>query len=195
MEPARYLPYAAYMLALFIFLIPIFATPIFIAPNDENTATTVYTIYALTCHQLTSRSFCYFPTKVSIEDCFSSSTLQLTRANTVVKDGAVGYKFPVCARDVGFYSAAFLGGILFAIVRRLDDDAVPRLRYFIIALIPIGIDGITQLFGWRESTNLLRFLTGALAGIVVPFYLFPIINKIIFSRQVKTMEKKAEKKI
>jgi uncharacterized membrane protein len=33
-----------------------------------------------------------------------------------------------------------------------------------ILLIPGGIDGVTQLIGGRESTNLLRILTGILLG-------------------------------
>ncbi|MEM3127031.1 MAG: DUF2085 domain-containing protein, partial [Candidatus Woesearchaeota archaeon] len=30
----------------------------------------------------------------------------------------------------------------------------------ILATIPIGIDGITQLLGWRECTNDIRIITG-----------------------------------
>jgi uncharacterized membrane protein len=36
-----------------------------------------------------------------------------------------------------------------------------------ILLLPGGIDGITQMFGSRESNNLLRVITGLLLGIGV----------------------------
>jgi uncharacterized membrane protein len=32
-------------------------------------------------------------------------------------------------------------------------------------MIPAAADGFTQLFGWRESNNNLRFLTGFIGGI------------------------------
>ncbi len=31
---------------------------------------------------------------------------------------------------------------------------------FALLFIPTALDGFTQLFGWRESTNLLRLATG-----------------------------------
>jgi hypothetical protein len=31
-------------------------------------------------------------------------------------------------------------------------------------LLPVAVDGFTQLFGWRESTNELRVLTGVFTG-------------------------------
>ena len=34
----------------------------------------------------------------------------------------------------------------------------------LLALLPVAVDGFTQLFGWRESTNGLRVLTGAFTG-------------------------------
>ena len=38
--------------------------------------------------------------------------------------------------------------------------------YIAIALIiPCGVDGFTQLWGWRESNNNLRFITGLMAGV------------------------------
>jgi len=42
------------------------------------------------------------------------------------------------------------------------------LEIIIIAvalIIPTFLDGLTQLFGFRESNNTLRFLSGFLAGV------------------------------
>ena len=32
-------------------------------------------------------------------------------------------------------------------------------------IIPTFIDGVTQLFGLRQSNNILRFVTGLIAGV------------------------------
>lgn len=39
------------------------------------------------------------------------------------------------------------------------------LSFAIMLLIPTAIDGLTQLKGYRESNNALRFFTGLLGGL------------------------------
>lgn len=34
----------------------------------------------------------------------------------------------------------------------------------LVAIAPLAVDGLTQLLGWRESDNYVRFFTGSLAG-------------------------------
>jgi len=43
----------------------------------------------------------------------------------------------------------------------------------------MAVDGLTQLFGLRESTNEIRIVTGSMAGIIISFYMIPIINRLI----------------
>ncbi|MFB0546840.1 MAG: DUF2085 domain-containing protein, partial [Anaerolineae bacterium] len=45
-----------------------------------------------------------------------------------------------------------------------------------ILLLPIAIDGVTQLLGLRASTNLLRALTGALAGSGFGLFIYPTLE-------------------
>ena len=40
------------------------------------------------------------------------------------------------------------------------------LTVILVSLVPLGIDGVGQLLGFWESTNLIRFITGLPAGIV-----------------------------
>ncbi len=79
----------------------------------------------------------------------------------------------VCARDTGMFVAFF--GLLLALslLRRERSAGIPS--FATIALCVAGIlflawDGLTSYLGWRESTNLLRFLSGATggAGLAVP---------------------------
>jgi len=165
--------YKVYMAVLFLFTMPIFITP-FLAARQDPLAGTLYVFYSFTCHQQVSRSICYFP-DAGIQDC--SDAPAHYRAYEVEKGGMAGYPFPVCARDVGIYAAALLGGALLYFLRKSDDDVVPNPLWFIIALIPIGLDGGTQLLGWRESTNLLRLATGGIAGFAFSFYCVPLLNR------------------
>lgn len=48
----------------------------------------------------------------------------------------------------------------------------------IVFLVPMAIDGTIQFFGLRESTNIIRLLTGFLGGIGVILFLYPRIWKM-----------------
>ncbi|HIH22435.1 TPA: DUF2085 domain-containing protein [Candidatus Micrarchaeota archaeon] len=169
---------------LFIILTAVVTVPIFIVPLLVQSIPQVFSfthdIYSPTCHQLTSRSLCYFPKNGSFgsfEDCFSSPEFNESKAVSVNKFGTIGYKMPVCSRDVGIYSFMLVGGILFSFVRKKDEVALPPAIWLILALVPLGIDGTGQLLGFWESTNTMRIITGAIAGFVVPFYAIPLLNR------------------
>lgn len=183
----KYLGYAIYMGLSLLFLGPIFITP-FLAQSYPQAFQFLQAAYAPTCHQLAVRSLCYFQNG-SIGDCEQPGTSVIGRQQTVDVDGIPGYKFPVCARDVAIYGAMILGGVLFAFLRKVDDKVAPPFIYFAIALVPIALDGGTQLIGLRTSTNELRIITGFIAGIAVPFYVIPMLNMFILGRDGKKTEK------
>lgn len=187
-EYMKYLGYALYMVLVLLLLGPIFVAP-FIAQGMPGLFNSLQDVYAPACHQLANRSLCYFADG-SIGDCVQDSIDGIGRQRIVHTDGDVlGYKFPVCARDVAIYGAMILGGLVFPFVRKVDDKIAPPLIYFIIALVPIALDGGTQLIGIRESTNDLRLITGFIAGIVVPFYLIPILNMFVLGPDKKAFRK------
>ena len=84
-----------------------------------------------------------------------------------------GSNMGLCARCFSVYSAMFILCILYVFF-----DMSVSLKYrSIIALslvVPLLLDGITQYFSLRESNNLLRLLTGFLAGIGISIIFFPI---------------------
>jgi len=81
-----------------------------------------------------------------------------------------GYQVALCQRDVAFYGSLFLGGLLFALHRQLRPL---NWRLFLLAVAPMAVDGLTQLVGLRESTWLLRSITGALFGFASVWLLYP----------------------
>ena len=85
-----------------------------------------------------------------------------------------GHQFPVCARCTGFYS-----GLVVYLVYSLFYSHPYSLNMLILSMIlmiPVAVDGVTQYFGPRESTNTLRFVTGFIGGIGLIIFL-----KIVFT--------------
>jgi len=132
---------------------------IFLAPYlyDKNRflSLLIYSIYSQICHQLPERSYYIF-----------------------------NHKIGVCARCFGIYTGALLGMLIYPFVRRLDNFKIPNRWYLILALLPMGVDGTTQLLGLRESFNELRFITGFIVGFVALFYILPVFLGVIKEKKV-----------
>ncbi len=169
------LGYKIYIAILALFTLPILITPL-LAASGNPVAPGLYWFYGLTCHQMVSRAICYFP-GAGISDCTESSELVPYRIFQVEKGRMEGYAFPVCSRDIGIYLSALFSGILAFFLKKADESEVPNPIWFMLALVPIAIDGGTQLIGLRESTNFLRLLTGAIAGFAFSFYCIPLMNR------------------
>lgn len=79
-----------------------------------------------------------------------------------------GVPMPICARCVGVYAGLLAGLWIAAVALARRTVIFPReLAMRIVALVaitPLGIDGLTQLAGLRESNNPLRIVTGVIAG-------------------------------
>jgi uncharacterized membrane protein len=103
----------------------------------------------------------------------------------------LGWKVAFCERDVAIYVVIGLCGFAYAIVRKLNIKVpyLPFWAYILIAIVPMGLDGFSQLFAnppfygfglsfypIRESTPFLRTLTGALFGLGNAWLVFPYID-------------------
>lgn len=88
-----------------------------------------------------------------------------------------GYYFPVCSRCTGFYLAAF-SYFLFAYFFYIQYTAPLILIAFLMLISPF-VDGFTQLYGLRESNNILRFCTGLTGGIGLAILIKAIKNMLI----------------
>lgn len=87
-----------------------------------------------------------------------------------------GYYFPLCSRCTGLYL-----GVLLCLIY-MNQFYVYYTTYLLLIsflmIIPTVIDGITQSLGYHESNNIVRFLTGIIAGIGLVIFV-KIINSII----------------
>ena len=178
--------YAAYMVFFTILVGSILATPLLAFSHDVGP---IYDGFSYACHQKLSRSLCVFNDGQGfwIADCIPQTGEYVAdladRTTTRVEiDGQVGYKMPVCSRDMGLYAAMLIGGAIYPIVRGLKDRGIYPAIYLIIAIIPLGLDGGVQFISDAggiplayESTNSIRLLTSAIAGLASAFYAIPVL--------------------
>ena len=74
-----------------------------------------------------------------------------------------GVPMPICARCTAIYAGLILSLAAFLILPRMKESIARMVLY--AALVPMAIDGFTQLARLRLSTNPLRVETGLLAGV------------------------------
>jgi uncharacterized membrane protein len=93
-----------------------------------------------------------------------------------------GQKMAYCQRDTAIYGAMLLGG--FAYARRRG----PGLPFwaFALLLLPIALDGGAATLGLRESTPLLRTLTGTLFGLAAAWFVYPLMDRALATLRLPT---------
>ncbi len=184
---------------LFLFLAFSFLPPILMKAGNTNLASGFYGFYRLLCHQLFYRSFfiggeqiiyprelAHLQGHLTYEQVVGKQAEDLLFARNFQGNEKLGYKVALCQRDVAIYFALGLSGVFFEITRRRAKP-FPWYVWIIFAVIPIGIDGFSQLpglsQGWplwlpaRESTPFLRIITGMLFGFITGWYVFPLMEE------------------
>jgi len=193
-----------YLLALNLFMFFYVGLP-FLAPVLMKVV--LYKMYSPLCHQFGFRSFFlfgeqpYYPLAAAgltgiktfeqissipnLNDPLSSTRLQ---ARTFIGNNVVGFKVALCERDVAIYIAMLLFGIGYSLSGR-KVKSLHWLLWLLIGIVPIGLDGFSQLFSqfnwpwlvsvipYRESTPFLRVLTGALFGFCTAWFAYPNIEE------------------
>jgi uncharacterized membrane protein len=87
-----------------------------------------------------------------------------------------GNEMPFCTRCTAIWLGLVVGlGFMVLYTIELNEKFLYAILF---SLTPIGIDGIGQLFGFWESTNIIRFFTGILAGGVCGMAIGIIIDEI-----------------
>ncbi len=122
-------------------------TPIGFALGLDGPASAVFRAYRVVCDELPSHSF------------FIG-----------------GYQICLCSRCLAIYSTMLLAGLALAFVRRRHLIRSIPWWLWVVAMVPMALDGGTQLFGLRESTVWLRLLTGAIFGLATAWFTLPQIE-------------------
>jgi uncharacterized membrane protein len=73
-----------------------------------------------------------------------------------------GNEMPFCARCTAIWFGITIG-LVFIILYKINLDE-KFIFLILLGLFPIGIDGFGQLFGFWDSNNLIRVITGSLIG-------------------------------
>jgi uncharacterized membrane protein len=90
----------------------------------------------------------------------------------------------LCERDIAIYGGILLFGLAFSLTGRRIKH-LPWYFWLLFGILPIAIDGFSQLlsqpplgfFPYRESTPLLRSITGFLFGFTTAWFGFPIVEE------------------
>jgi uncharacterized membrane protein len=174
-----------------------FLAPVFMRIGWEVPARVVYAIYGPLCNQLAHHSWFLFGQQSYYQTAaFQAYTgidpnteAGLLAARAFVGNAQMGYKVAICERDVAIYGAILLFGVIYGIPplrRRLRP--MPAWAWFLVGIVPIGIDGFWQLFTtfpyssiihflsflpYHESSPLARTLTGGLFGLANFWLAYP----------------------
>ncbi|MEM3373041.1 MAG: DUF2085 domain-containing protein [Candidatus Anstonellales archaeon] len=178
-----------YFFVLLLTLINFFIliTPVFFVLKINDLGLLFYNHFSFLCHQLDSRSIC-LTNNFMIVNCLENPKFLDKKKSTgiVLDNGIEKYKFPVCSRDIAIY-LFLLVGLVYSIRKHgIDFSDVNNFTLLYISLIPIAIDGSLQTLtefniilpyvGPYESNNLLRILTGSIAGFSSGYFLLPLLN-------------------
>jgi len=89
----------------------------------------------------------------------------------------LGHQLGLCARNFSIYASMFLTSVVFV----LSKKRLPGIPWWvwILMILPMALDGTTQMFGLRESTWQLRLLTGTLFGVGSIWFVLPFMQKTI----------------
>lgn len=189
-------------LAVFIYMAFAFMAPVFMKAGFTKAANVIYMVYKPLCHQLAFRSFFLFGEQIAypreaahVEGLLTYGDVSGLDENDIIAardfngNEETGYKVALCERDIAIYIAILLFGIVFSLSRR-NIPPVPWYVWLIFGIVPIGLDGFSQLlsqtgyafFNWlpyRESTPLLRTITGGLFGLFTAWFGYPYVEETV----------------
>lgn len=188
---------------LFLYVGLPFVAPILMKLNQVPAAKVIYSIYGPLCHQLAFRSYFLFGAQafyprvlaglslpITWDSITGSSTIDFFAAKAFIGDTFLGFKVAICERDIAMYGSFAIFGLIYG-VNRKRINSLSLWIWLIAGVIPIALDGTSQFSGlglnilkWlppRESTPLLRTLTGILFGFLSGWYVLPMLEQSVIS--------------
>jgi len=208
-------------LAIFNIMVFIYVGIPFIAPalmkvGADAPAGVIYRVYGFVCHQFAYRSWFLFGDQreypreeaginnlTSYEVATELDSNDLLSAREFIGNPQLGYKVALCERDVAIYGGILTFGIIFALTKR-RLKSIHWLIWILFGILPIALDGFSQLLSqpplsiipYRESTPLLRTITGFLFGFLTAWFGYPYVEesmaenrKFLEEKYIKTENK------
>jgi uncharacterized membrane protein len=184
-------------LVVFIYVGLPFLAPVLMKAGITGPAYGIYRVYGAVCHQLAFRSWFLFgeqsayprasagvPGLIPFGAATGIDEQDLLAARQFIGNSQIGYKVAFCERDVAIYAAILLFGLIYVLTNR-KLPAFPWYLWIVIGMVPIGIDGVTQLISqppfnllpYHESTPFLRALTGGLFGFTTAWFGYPLVEE------------------
>jgi uncharacterized membrane protein len=152
--------------------------PVLMDAGWTTPAKVIYTIYRPACHQRPTRSYFFGgPQVVYTPEELEAAGVDIHPLSRDIGNETVGWKVAFCERDVAIYGALFLGGLAYGLFRSRLKGWRMRFRYFLLFLVPMGIDGVLQLFGFYESTWVMRTVTGVTFGLGAVLFAYPYVEE------------------
>jgi len=130
---------------LSLWCIGIISVPLLKQSGWMQTADVLYSFFSRVCHQDDARSF-------HID----------------------GEKIGVCIRCSGIYFGFLIGLISLPLSHILRRKNFPAVGFFFFAVIPMAVDVVLNTAGIHSCTPVTRTVTGALFGISMAWFIFPI---------------------
>jgi len=142
-----------------IWLSAIFLAPVLAGRGSAGAARLIYAAFSPICHQVPGRCFIFH-----------------------------GHPLAVCIRCVGIYMGFAAGLVLYPFVRGVSKLELPSARVFLLLTLPMAIDGAAGILGIWPSPILVRFVTGAVWGTVLPFFLLTGLADLFLARRRKVAQ-------
>lgn len=163
----------------------------------------IYRAYGAVCHQFAFRSWFLFGEQplyprlaagvqglIPFGVATGINEGDIWAAREFIGNPTLGYKVALCERDVAIYGGILLFGLVFSLTGKRIKP-LPWYLWILIGIVPIGLDGFSQILSqppfnlipplnllpYRESTPLLRTLTGALFGITTAWFGYPLVEE------------------
>jgi uncharacterized membrane protein len=197
-----------YLFVMNLFLLLYFGLPLLAPPLKkaglDGPAELIYKIYSPLCHQWSFRSWFLFgeqayyphaaasiPQVITFEEATGITDItdpSRMKARLFEGNEILGYKIALCQRDEAIWGSMFLFGIVYAISGRRIKK-LHWLLWIIFGLVPVGLDGFSQLFSqlpgdfihtilpYRESTPFWRSLTGFFFGWMTAWFTIPLMEE------------------
>lgn len=104
---------------------------------------------------------------------------------------------PVCSRCTGIYIGFLFSVLCLLVFDRKDKAKLPPKKLLYVsmaAFLVMGLDVAISSLGIYDSSNIIRFITGFMAGWFLPLIILPVANIVILKNNLNKYYLESRKK-